>query len=138
MACATENIDVDFVPLVNIFGVYFQIRDDYMNLHSTQYTNNKGFAEDLTEGKFSFPVVHGVRSNTSNRQIINVLQKRPSSPTLKTHVISYLENETKSFEYTLTVMDTLEKQVKGEIQRLGGNTKLEGIVEQLHVDADAT
>jgi geranylgeranyl pyrophosphate synthase len=26
----------DFVPLVNLFGVYFQIRDDYMNLQSDQ------------------------------------------------------------------------------------------------------
>jgi hypothetical protein len=26
----------DYVPLVNIFGIYFQIRDDYMNLQSTQ------------------------------------------------------------------------------------------------------
>jgi len=78
------------------------------------------------------------RRGATNRQIINVLQKRPTTPTLKTHVISYLEKETKSFEYTLTVMSTLEKQVKGEIERLGGNTKLEGIVEHLHVDTDST
>jgi hypothetical protein len=26
----------DYVPLVNLFGVYFQIRDDYMNLQSTE------------------------------------------------------------------------------------------------------
>jgi hypothetical protein len=35
-----------------------------------KYADNKGFAEDLTEGKFSFPVVHGVRSDTSNRQLL--------------------------------------------------------------------
>ena len=26
----------DYVPLVNLIGVHFQIRDDYMNLQSTQ------------------------------------------------------------------------------------------------------
>lgn len=26
----------DFVPLVNLVGVYFQIRDDYMNLQSDE------------------------------------------------------------------------------------------------------
>lgn len=26
----------DYVPLVNLIGVYFQIRDDYMNLQSTE------------------------------------------------------------------------------------------------------
>ncbi|KAJ3481648.1 hypothetical protein NLI96_g7519 [Meripilus lineatus] len=71
MACATQNTDVDYVPLVNMFGVYFQIRDDYMNLQSGQYAANKGFAEDLTEGKFSFPVVHGVRADPTNRQIMS-------------------------------------------------------------------
>jgi hypothetical protein len=36
----------------------------------SKYADNKGFAEDLTEGKFSFPVVHGVRADTSNRQLL--------------------------------------------------------------------
>jgi geranylgeranyl diphosphate synthase type 3 len=61
----------DYVPLVNLISIYFQIRDDYMNLQSTEYADNKGFAEDLTEGKFSFPVVHGVRADPSNRQILS-------------------------------------------------------------------
>ena len=26
----------DYIPLVNLLGVYFQIRDDYMNLQSTE------------------------------------------------------------------------------------------------------
>lgn len=26
----------DYVPLVNLIGIYFQIRDDYMNLQSDQ------------------------------------------------------------------------------------------------------
>ncbi|TFY71233.1 hypothetical protein EVG20_g1772 [Dentipellis fragilis] len=142
MACATTNSTVrvrpdrDYVPLVNLIGVYFQIRDDYMNLQSNQYATNKGFAEDLTEGKFSFPIVHAVRADTSNRQVLNVLQKRPTTPTLKTHTISYLKTRTKSFEYTLQVLRKLEKQVQDEIERLGGNLKLQAIVDMLHVNDD--
>jgi len=64
----------------------------------------------------------------------DVLQKRPSSPTLKTHTISYLKNHTKSFDYTLSVLKTLEKQTRDEIRKLGGNIKLEGIVDTLHID----
>ncbi|KAI0764359.1 terpenoid synthase [Trametes elegans] len=138
MACSTTNINVDYVPLVNLFGVYFQIRDDYMNLESTQYTENKGFAEDLTEGKFSFPIVHGVRADTSNRQILNVLQKRPTTPTLKKHAIAYLRDHTKSFEYTIGVMDELESQIRAEIVRLGGNSRLEKIMDTLHVDRSSS
>jgi len=131
MACGTTNTDIDYIPLVNLLGVYFQIRDDYMNLQSTEYTHNKGFAEDLTEGKFSFPVVHGVRANPSNRQVLNVLQKRPTTPTLKKHVITYLANSTHSFVYTLSVMDTFRNRVIREIERLGGNPGLDAIVELL-------
>lgn len=136
MACATTNIDVDYVPLVNLFGVYFQIRDDYMNLQSTEYSNNKGFAEDLTEGKFSFPIVHGVRADEKNRVILNVLQKRPSTPTLKHHTIDHLRYKTSSFDYTLNVMSSLEQQLRAEIARLDGNDQLEGILDALHVPMD--
>jgi len=134
MACSTTNVDVDYTPLVNLIGIYFQIRDDYMNLESTQYTTNKGFAEDLTEGKFSFPIVHSIHADTSNRQVLNVLQKRPTTPTLKVHTISYLKNHTKSFEYTLDVMRNLEKQTRDEIRRLGGNEGLDAIMDFLHVE----
>ncbi|KAL1760238.1 isoprenoid synthase domain-containing protein [Schizophyllum commune] len=134
MACSTQNRDMNYIPLVNLIGVFFQIRDDLMNLQSVEYSSNKGFAEDLTEGKFSFPVVHGIHADMSNRQILNVLQKRPTTPTLKIHTISYLKDRTKSFEYTLDVLDSLEKQMRQEIDRLGGNPSLMKIVDLLSVD----
>ncbi|KAJ8509039.1 hypothetical protein ONZ45_g8756 [Pleurotus djamor] len=133
MACATKNKDVDYTPLVNLIGVYYQVRDDYMNLQSTEYSINKGFAEDLSEGKFSFPVVHGIHADTSNRQIYNVLQKRPTTPTLKHYTIEYLRNKTKSFEYTLEVIQELEQQTLQEIKLLGGNAGLAKIMELLHI-----
>jgi geranylgeranyl diphosphate synthase type 3 len=63
----------------------------------------------------------------------DVLQKRPSTPTLKIHTISYLKDRTRSFEYTLDVMRTLEIQTKAEIARLGGNAGLKVIMDLLHV-----
>ncbi|KAK7471939.1 hypothetical protein VKT23_000045 [Stygiomarasmius scandens] len=136
MACSTTNTDIDYVPLVNLIGVYFQIRDDLMNLQSTEYSSNKGFAEDLTEGKFSFPVIHGIHADTSNRQIMNVLQKRPTTPTLKSYTISYLKDHTKSFDYTLDVLAKLDKQTRAEIQRLGGNVGLEKLMDVFWVDRE--
>ncbi|KAK0200952.1 isoprenoid synthase domain-containing protein [Desarmillaria ectypa] len=134
MACATTNIDIDYVPLVNLIGVYFQIRDDLLNLQSPEYSTNKGFAEDLTEGKFSFPIVHSIHADTTNRQVLNVLQKRPTTPTLKHHVISYLKDHTKSFDYTLSVMDLLDRKTRAEIARLGGNKGLEKLMDFFYID----
>ena len=42
----------DLKPLLDTLGLFFQIRDDYANLHSKEYSENKSFCEDLTEGKF--------------------------------------------------------------------------------------
>ncbi|KAK4126318.1 terpenoid synthase [Parathielavia appendiculata] len=44
--------------LVNQLGIYFQIRDDFKKLNCAEHTSQKGFCEDLEEGKFSFPLVH--------------------------------------------------------------------------------
>ncbi|KZS87790.1 terpenoid synthase [Sistotremastrum niveocremeum HHB9708] len=124
---------VNCIPLVNLIGVLFQIRDDYMNLQSDEYEENKGFCEDLTEGKFSFPIVHSIRADTTNRQVLNVLQKRPSTPTTKRYVVNYMREHTRSFEYTIGVLDTLEKQARAEIKNLGGNVLLEAIIDRLSI-----
>jgi geranylgeranyl pyrophosphate synthase len=51
--CSSSAVDcgdvAKYEKLVNLLGIHFQIRDDYMNLKSTDYTDLKGFAEDLTE-----------------------------------------------------------------------------------------
>ncbi|KAL4071348.1 isoprenoid synthase domain-containing protein [Scleroderma yunnanense] len=133
MECATINTDVNYIPLIDLIGIYFQIRDDYMNLQSNLYANQKGFAEDLTEGKFSFPIIHGIRQELDDRQIISILQKRPKTPTLKHHVVSYLRDSTHSFDYTLRVMKSLDRQARDEVARLGGNAMLESILDKLSV-----
>ena len=63
-----------------------------------------------------------------------MLQKRPATPTLKRYTIEYLRDHTKSFEYTLSVLTSLERQIDDEITRLGGNKGLEAIMQALHVN----
>ncbi|OCF55052.1 geranylgeranyl diphosphate synthase, type III [Kwoniella mangroviensis CBS 10435] len=133
---AKSESGVDYVPLVNLISVWFQIRDDYMNLQSTEYEANKGYCEDLTEGKFSFPVVHGVRADDSNRQILNVLQKKTTSVSLKKHVVDHLRDETKSFEYTKKIIIDLQNQIQDEIKDLGGNKYLEMAIRSLALKED--
>ena len=52
---------------------------------------------------------------------------------LKNLTISYLKEVTHSFEYTLSVLNSLEVQARAEVTRLGGNPKLEAILEKLTV-----
>ncbi|KAI9757314.1 MAG: geranylgeranyl pyrophosphate synthetase [Lichina confinis] len=102
----------DCVPLSNLIGLIFQIRDDYMNLSSTQYTQNKGLCEDLTEGKFSFPIIHSIRSDPSNLQLLNILKQRSRDDEVKRYAISYMER-TGSFDYTRRVLKGLTARATG-------------------------
>lgn len=106
---AESESGIDCEPLVNIFGLIFQIRDDYQNLHSSEYTQNKGMCEDLTEGKFSFPVIHSIRSNPSNLQLINILGQKTQDIDVKRYAVRYMES-TGSFEYTRKVIEVLVKR----------------------------
>ncbi|GAA5932205.1 hypothetical protein JCM3775_001159 [Rhodotorula graminis] len=133
MAASPESPPRDYVPLANLIGIIFQIRDDYVNLQSAEYTANKGYCEDLSEGKFSFPIVHAIRADTTNRQLLNILRERPSSPGPKTYAVSYMETRTGSFAYTRDVLRRLMVQARAEVARLGGNAGVEQILDKLEL-----
>ncbi|CAI4215203.1 unnamed protein product [Parascedosporium putredinis] len=119
---------VDCVPLVNLIGLIFQIRDDYMNLSSPEYVQNKGLCEDLTEGKFSFPIIHSIRSDPSNLQLINILGQKTSDPDVKRYAVAYMEG-TGSFEYTRQVVNVLIDRARNLTHSIDeGRGKTEGIL----------
>ncbi|KAI9372585.1 terpenoid synthase [Aspergillus egyptiacus] len=103
---AESNTGKDCVALVNVMGLVFQICDDYLNLSSTTYTQNKGLCEDLTEGKFSFPIIHSIRSNPQNHQLINILRQKTKDDDVKLYALAYMES-TGSFKHTQNVVRNL-------------------------------
>lgn len=111
----------DYVPLVNLIGGLFQIRDDYLNLASTEYTSNKGFCEDLTEGKFSFPIIHSIRTNPSNRQLINILKQKTTDEEVKRYAVAYMKS-TGSFDYCRKVMRDLHAKSVAMVDELDEGT----------------
>ncbi|KAF3160117.1 geranylgeranyl pyrophosphate synthetase [Orbilia oligospora] len=132
---AESASEVDYLDLVNLMGLIFQIRDDYMNLQSDQYAKNKGFAEDLTEGKFSFPIIHSIRANPKNLQMINILKQQTQDDGVKHYAVAYMRDQTKSFEYTASVLKDLQEQATGLLDSFGDNVALRAILENLKVDA---
>ncbi|KAI9802672.1 MAG: geranylgeranyl diphosphate synthase 1 [Sarcosagium campestre] len=134
---AESKSDRDCVPLVNLIGLFFQIRDDYMNLSDTQYTKNKGLCEDLTEGKFSFPVIHSIRANPSNRELLNILKQRSNDDEVKRYAVSYMEG-TGSFEYTRKVLASLMERAKDLVKQVddgrGESDKVIAILDLMAVE----
>ena len=128
---APSNAQVDYVPLVNTIGLLFQILDDYRNLSDTTYTHNKGLCEDLTEGKFSFPIIHSIRSDPSNLVLINILKQKTQDDEVKRYAVSYME-KTGSFTYTRRVLRGLTKKAMQLVDEVdNGRGKAEGIREIL-------
>lgn len=105
----------DYVPLVNVLGIIFQIRDDYLNLQSDAYTKNKGFGEDLTEGKFSFPIIHSIRSNPANIQLTSILKQRTTDVDVKLFAVNYIES-TGSFDHCRKKLEELAVEARSLVQ----------------------
>ncbi len=93
----------NFKPLTDTLGLYFQIRDDYANLQSKQYTENKSYCEDLTEGKFSFPIIHGILSQPDSQQVMSILRKRTEDVDIKKYCVDYLEKVRTFVQFRKTV-----------------------------------
>lgn len=55
-----DDDDLRWHRLIKTMGLFFQIRDDVANL--VLYADQKGFCDDIEEGKFSFPMVLAVKS----------------------------------------------------------------------------
>ena len=122
---AESNTSIDCVPLANLTGLIFQIRDDYMNLASDEYSQNKGEYEDLTEGKFSFPIIHSIRSDPTNLQLINILKQKTTDIHVKRWAVSYMEG-TRSFEYTRSVLAVLIERARKTAEAIVANDNGKG------------
>ncbi|XP_077350519.1 geranylgeranyl pyrophosphate synthase [Festucalex cinctus] len=120
----------DLKPLLDTLGLFFQIRDDYANLSSREYSENKSFCEDLTEGKFSFPTIHAIWSRPESTQVQNILRQRTDNLDIKRYCVDYLE-KVGSFAYTRQTLRELEAESYRLIREFGGNPQLESLVELL-------
>lgn len=124
----------DYVPLANMVGILFQVRDDYMNLASLQYCKEKGFCEDLTEGKFSFPIIHGIRADHElSARLREILFLKTSDLSLKIEACEILR-QLGSLDYTIKAVSEMKSVCKGEVSRLGGNAQLSRILDVLSID----
>ncbi|KAL2813474.1 isoprenoid synthase domain-containing protein [Aspergillus cavernicola] len=121
----------ELLHLFTLIGRYYQIRDDYLNLASEEYTANKGFCEDLSEGKFSFPLIHLLQNIESPDHVHGLLFRRDDDADLSVEAKQFILDEMKqagSLEYTKEVLDTLSNAMLDGLDnveaKLGPNKKL--------------
>jgi geranylgeranyl diphosphate synthase type 3 len=121
----------DYAPLLDSLAYYFQVRDDFMNIMSTEYFANKSFCEDLTEGKFSFPIIHAIKTVPSDNRLVRILKQRTRDVTVKQHAVQFME-KCGSLRYTWKKLRVLYEEIVGLIAGLGGHPMLLELIEALH------
>jgi len=126
MQLFSENM-ADFTRLLELLAIFFQIRDDYANLWSQDYAVAKSYAEDLTEGKFSWPIIYAVNRDA---QILNILRQRPRSEAVKKYCVGRME-ACGAYEATRNRLKNLETDLIAEVNRHGANELLSQFINHL-------
>ena len=106
-----------------------------------QYTKQKGFCEDLDEGKYSLPLIHLILSIPSDHLLRNVLtQRRVNDRSNLAHKQTILDMMKKggSLKFTADMLDVLHTKVEKsvvELEKKFGveNLELRLIVEMLKI-----
>jgi len=114
-------------------GVYYQIRDDLVSLTSEEYAALNGFAEDLHEGKYSFPIIHSLDVNPHSG-LAELLAMKPDDIRMKKAAISLIAR-TGSFDYTIHALQELGLSLQAQLADLGGNERLEGLLRSWTIKA---
>ncbi|KAK6527920.1 hypothetical protein TWF281_009181 [Arthrobotrys megalospora] len=148
MACrlmkdqATKNRDLDLEDLLNIISRFFQIRDDYQNLQSTEYSTAKGDLSDLDEGKYSFMLIHAL-NHSKDKQLQSLIHLRSRQPDGKLSpeqklLIMKIMARSKSLEYTGNVLAELQLKVREKLEAIeaaGREKNLElGVTHAIHFE----
>jgi ophiobolin F synthase len=128
IAASPHRHDAQLSSRIEALVVQFQIRDDYQNLHSADYSDQKGFCEDLDEGKYSFPIIHAL-SCESQVQILRELlcQRQTPGGLSHEHKVLILERleQAGSFQYTKDVLKNIQGRVDVQLTRLEHVTGLD-------------
>lgn len=114
---SNEGTEINLIPMANALGILYQIRDDYLNLFSEQMFEQKGFADDLTEGKFSFPLIHSINTEgeSDSKYVLNTLKSRPTDVDSKKKLLHFMRNTTKSDQYTRDIVKKLGQSISSNM-----------------------
>jgi geranylgeranyl pyrophosphate synthase len=112
----------DFDRFTQLLGRWYQVRDDFQNLQDPEYTEQKGFCEDLDEGKLSYPVVMCCNSDPVARAIILGIFKQnengtPLARSVKMQILDLLR-KSGALKETWQILQQLEKEVEDALSTL--------------------
>ena len=93
-----------------LFSLFFQIRDDYINLTDPEYWKSKGFCQDFDEEKISYLVTYFKTMNDTN--VMEMMQDKSKEGKIK---ILVLFNEMRLFDIIYQKLLELKQQILNEM-----------------------
>ncbi|CAK38176.1 uncharacterized protein An03g02060 [Aspergillus niger] len=125
----------DLMQLITLMGRYYQIRDDYLNLTSDEYTGTKGYCEDLSEGKLSFPLIYALQKSPEADMLRGLLFHRENGHELSLDMKSYIVAEMRKVgslaharETALQLFDAMMGTLERVEATLGPNKRLKALL----------
>ena len=94
--------------------------------------SQKGFFDDLTEGKFSYPVSHAIWTESEYKDnIVEMLKLKTEDGDIKAHVATWLK-KSGSLAYTRKVVEELDVRARTLLREVEiPNPMLEGLLNKL-------
>ncbi|KAK6213609.1 fusicoccadiene synthase [Colletotrichum tabaci] len=139
--CISTKTSAALDKFTTLLGRYFQVRDDYQNLASADYTKQKGFCEDLDEGKYSVPLIYTLQTQPDNIQLISLLSTGKKTGTFtreqKECILEILE-KSGGLAYTRVVLLRLHDQASAALKKLelsfgSSNPEMKVLLELLRI-----
>ncbi|KAL9648854.1 hypothetical protein ABK040_003784 [Willaertia magna] len=104
----TFHSEIQIINDCNELSVLFQILDDLKNIRG--YENQKGFCEDLEEGKISYLIIEAATDNEDIKEKIIELLRNKDKEEIKDNYLELLKEN--------KVMERVEKEVNERIKKL--------------------
>lgn len=72
-------------------GLAFQIQDDLLNLVGSKKSTQKGFRDDITEGKRTLVVVHALQNSNQKKRLIEILSSKTTDSEILAEAVCIME-----------------------------------------------
>ena len=114
-----EDTQILLLELAKQVGIFFQIRDDHLDLTSIDYQQKKGvLASDFHEGKYSFPVVYSIARRPEVKPRFDAVFAKPEITDAEKSELIQLLHDDGSIDYSLATLRRIAAAIQQLTQRL--------------------